>query len=85
MNHLEYLYEQGLIVPELTFNEESDSEGKAIAKKLGIRFVGYWKELEKYLFNDDDGTGTSFAARDEDEAETKLKQKYKEFGMTYAG
>ena len=86
MTHISYLFEHGLITPDkLHLTEQTNSEGLAIAKALGVRFLGFWKELGAYIFNDDDGTGTSFTAKNMEEAKAKLKQKYKEFGLAYGG
>lgn len=86
MKYLEYLLECNCIhINTINLIEQTNQEGLSIAKKLGIRFLGIWKEVEnKYVFNDDDGTGTSFLAGNMEEAKEKLKQKYKDFGLVYA-
>jgi len=85
MKHLEYLFDRGLIeIGDLNLNEADNTEGQSIAKALGIRLVGYWEDAKSYLFNDDEETGTSFLAKDIDEARKKLKEKRKEFGLAYA-
>jgi hypothetical protein len=83
MNHIEYLFEHGLIGADKRQLNEDNSEGMRIAKALGVRFLGFWAELGKYIFNDDDDTGTSFVAKDIDEARKKLQQKRKEFAVAY--
>ena len=84
MNYKEYLFDHGMSNPEVSIAEgTAAAEGESIAKTLGVRFIGYWDEISKFLFNDDNETGTSFAAKDLDEARQKLKQKRKEF-LAYA-
>lgn len=74
-SHLEYLFEKGLIpMDQIILTEGKDDEGQKIAKTLGIRLAGWWEELSKYLFNDDEDTGTSFAAANLDEAKKKLAE-----------
>ena len=85
MRHLDFLFNRGVItVKDIQLNEENNAEGRMIAKKLGIRFLGFWADMGKYIFSDDDGTGTSFTAKDFKEAKDKLIQKYKDFGLVYA-
>lgn len=86
MKYQEYLFEHGMLYPNeigSLISEESTEEGEKIAKAIGVRFVGFWKDIGKYLFNDDDETGTSFLAKDIEEARRKLKEKRKEF-LAYA-
>lgn len=73
-SYLEYLFEHGYIpLSEIQLNEMSNDEGKSIANKLKVRFLGFWEELGKYIFNDDDVTQSSFTAGSMDEAIKKLQ------------
>lgn len=84
MHHLEYLLENGYIdVTDInvTLNEENEDEGQRIAKELGVVFKGWWKELGKFIFNDDDVTESSFTAKDMAEAKKKLHAMRAKFGM----
>ena len=73
--YMEYLFDEGYIdLSTITLTEENKEEGQSIAKRLGVRFVGWWDDLKKYIFNDDNVTESSFTADNFEEAEKKLKK-----------
>lgn len=74
-SYLEYLIEKGCIdINTLPLNEAHDTaEGIRIAKTLGVRLNGWWDDLHKWLFTDDNVTQSSFAAKSMEEAKHKLK------------
>lgn len=79
-SYLEYLVEKGYIdINTLPLNEAHDAEGIRIAKALGVRLNGWWTELGKWLFTDDNVTQSSFSAKSMKEAERKLKNLRTEF------
>jgi hypothetical protein len=73
--HLEYLLEKGYIdISTLTLTEKNNSEGIKIAKAIGVKFIGWWDELDSWLFMDNDVTETTFAAKNVEEAKNKLEK-----------
>jgi len=73
-SYLEYLVEKGCIdINKLPLNEINNAEGIRIAKAIGVRLNGWWDELGKWLFTDDDVTKSSFSAKNIEEAIRKLK------------
>ena len=81
--YMEFMFDRGYIdISTIVLTEMSNSEGMSIAKKLGVRFLGIWKELgDKFIFNDDDVTESSFTAGSFQEAEKKLKALRSKFSM----
>lgn len=86
-----YFMERTLAVKDIDTAKLSPREqrllqkGYDIADKLGVSFKG-WQEgvgslKGQFLFNDDDETGSSFTARDENEARKKLADRRNEFAM----
>lgn len=63
---------------EIEGNKLTDDEGKAIAQKLGIRYLGIQEDERgkpwAYYFNDDDITGSSFVGASLANAEKRLKE-----------
>lgn len=58
--------EEDEIAPEIL------QQGKDIAKKLGVRFNGWWEDFKAFLFTDDKDTGSSFLGKDEQDARKNL-------------
>lgn len=78
--YLEYLLEKGFVdISKLVLIESHSDEGARIAKTLGVRLNGWWKELRKWLFTDDEITKSSFAAKSMEEAKEKLEKMRKAF------
>jgi hypothetical protein len=79
MSFVDFLLENHVL--ELDMIElRRDEKGEDIAGKLDVEFIGWQPGLNKYLFKDSKGTGSSFTAKDFEEAELKLNRnrlKYK--------
>jgi hypothetical protein len=81
--YLEYLLEKGFVdIGKLVLIESHSDEGARIAKTLGVRLNGWWKELHKWLFTDDAVTKSSFAAKSMEEAKEKLEKMREAFKHT---
>jgi len=85
MRFKEYLVESGTItdfsflITEGKTNQKLLEIGKRIAVQLKLKFNGWWKELNKFVFTDMEITGTTITARTFEEAQKKLAEKRKQF------
>jgi hypothetical protein len=88
MKFKEYLLESGqlkdlsFLITEGKTNANLLKIGKDIAARLRVHFNGWWKDMGKFVFTDMEQTGTTFTAKDFNEAQQKLIQKRKDFANT---
>lgn len=74
MRHLEYLLEHRILKPsDFVLTEENEDEGKGIAHVIGATLVGWWKDMGKFMFTDTE-TGSSFTAKNMEEAKKKVRK-----------
>lgn len=71
---------------KLMGSDEKETIGKTLAKKYGVQYKGYWKEIKKEMFNMDVGKGMmeTFYSDSLDEADVKkaLEKTRKKWGIT---
>jgi|WetSurMetagenome_2_1015567.scaffolds.fasta_scaffold536709_2 hypothetical protein len=80
MSFIDFLLESKMVdVEKLKLTKNDSEEAKKIAKMLGVKYDGYWEDINKYMFTDENNTGTSITAATYDELEFKLNKARKDF------